>query len=149
MSTGVKVNFIGKNAQACGIALTTQQIHQRSSRIDRKIHFIGIFRRWIIVKRIIHRRRTVNHNLAAKVGFFLVPFYVQTVGSSEELPVDIFNRLALIVKAMFGKLNRKTMKRAFVKSGNKPFNHLTGKQFKRAELIKPGLVYGNGHRFQF
>ena len=45
----------------------------------------------------------------------------------------------LIIRTVLRKLNRKTMKRAFVQSGYKTLNNLFGNKFQRPELLETGL----------
>ena len=56
----------------------------------------------------------VDDQLAAQVGFFLVTLDKELFRAAIQFPVDMTNRLARIVEAMFGKLNRKTVERTFV-----------------------------------
>jgi hypothetical protein len=48
----------------------------------------------------------------------------------------VFCRFSLVIQPVFGKFNRKAMKRAAVQTGNKTFNNLAGNQTQVVELVK-------------
>lgn len=81
-----------------------------------------------------HAGTCVNYNLATKIGFLFVTFYKKFFRAPEKFPVDITNRLAGIVKAMFSKLNGKAMERTLVKTSDKTFNNLSRMKFETAEI---------------
>lgn len=81
-----------------------------------------------------HTGTCVNYDLATKIGFFFVTFYKKFFRAPEKFPVDIANRFAGIVKAMFSKFNGKTMERAFMETRDKAFNNLSRMKFETAEI---------------
>ena len=61
-----------------------------------------------------HARALVNDQLATQVGLLLVSFHKEFLGTAIEFPVDMANGFACVVQAMFGELNRKTVKGTLV-----------------------------------
>ena len=61
-----------------------------------------------------HARALVDDELAAQVRLLLIAFHEELLRAAIEFPVDMADGLACVVKAMFGKLNRKTMEGTLV-----------------------------------
>ena len=61
-----------------------------------------------------HARALVDDQLATQVGLLLVAFHEKLLGTAIEFPVDMADRLACVIQAMFGELNRKTVKGTLV-----------------------------------
>ena len=72
-----------------------------------------------------HARTLVDDQLATQVGFFLIAFHEEFLRAAIEFPIDMANRFARVVEAMFGKLDRKTVEGAFVQACDKPFHDLS------------------------
>jgi hypothetical protein len=75
----------------------------------------------------------VDENLTAQIRFLFVAFSEEFVGSPVQLPVNVSARFAGIVLAVFGKLNRKAMVWALVKSSEKSLHSLTGQKVELSE----------------
>ena len=61
-----------------------------------------------------HARALVDDQLAAQVGLLFVAFHEELLRAAIEFPVDMADGLARVIKAMFGKLNRKTVEGTLV-----------------------------------
>ena len=70
----MKFNFIGKKRKSDCIALFPEQVNNGRSRINRECQFID-FRGFTFFEREKHGRGSVDHNLAAKIGFFFILFH--------------------------------------------------------------------------
>lgn len=135
---GLKFHPVGKKSKPHRVALFAHQINQRRRHVHRKGQFVVLnFAAFCIREQ--HRRRGVDNQLAAQVGFLFVLLYKKLVGSRIEFPVDVLGRFALVVEAVLGKFHRKAMKRAAVQTGNKAFYHFAGNQPEVIELMK--LLY--------
>src|SRR5574344_352792 len=125
---GLEVYLVGKEGEAEGIALPHQELHQQRSGIGCKSDFVGVGKIGMALHGVVHRRRLVYEQLAAKIGFFLKTLHKQLVGTAIELPIDVLGRFAYIVKAMLGKFDRKPVKRTFMQPRNITLNYLVCKE---------------------
>jgi hypothetical protein len=82
----------------------------------------------------------IDDDVAAQVGLLLVPLHKQLIGPPEQPPVDVLGGFALVVQAVLGKLNRKTVKRAFMQARDEPFHHLAGNEFQVGEFLELVMV---------
>ena len=110
----MKPNRFVKQVQTHGIALAAHQLHERGSGIDGEKEFVGMLKVDLLSHGEAHARALVDDQLAAQVGLLLVAFDEELLGAAIEFPVDMTDGLACIIKAMFGKLNRKTMEGTLV-----------------------------------
>ena len=111
---GMGAHLFVEEAQAEGVALFLQQVHQGRCRQGRKAQLVDVGLARIGGFGEIHGRRGVDHDLTAQVGFFLVSLGKQLVGTGVDLPVDIAGRFAGIVEAVFGEFDGKSVERALV-----------------------------------
>ena len=132
----VQLQLIREDTETCRIALHFEQLHDRSCTMGRKRDFVQEIRLPFVVGRKMHRCGIVHHQLTAKIGLLLVAFSEQLIGSAVELPVDVTRWFTGIVNAVLGKLHRESVKGAFVKARNEPLHHLSGDEFKLAELTE-------------
>jgi hypothetical protein len=77
--------------------------------------------------------------LTPQIGFFLILFDIEPVGTGKEFPVYGPGGFSLVVQAMFGKFHRKSMEGASVEAGYKTFHYLMGNEVKVVELLE--LLY--------
>ena len=61
-----------------------------------------------------HARALIDDQLATQVGLLLVALHEELLRAAIQFPVDMADGLTCIIKAMFGKLNRKTMEGTLV-----------------------------------
>ena len=127
-AVGIHPDLIVEQGEAEGIALFSQGVHERGGGLRGEAQFVFVlqFLRVPLVPGVVHGGGAVHHNLAAQVGFFFEPFDKKFVRATVHLPVDVAGGFAGVVQAVFGKFDRKTVKRAFVQPNNKAFYNLTG-----------------------
>ena len=87
-----------------------------------------------VAYREAHAGALVDDQLAAEVGLLLVAFHEELFGATVKFPVDMTNRLARVVEAMFGEFNRKTVEGTLVQASDKPLHDLTCQKLEAAEL---------------
>ena len=72
--------------------------------------------------------------MATQVGFLFILLDKQFVGAGVQLPVDMEDRLAGILRTVFGEFHGKAMHGTFVDAGDKPFHYLFCHEFYVVEL---------------
>ena len=96
------------------MALAAHQLHQRGGGIDGEKEFVGMPEVNLLPHGEAHARALVDDQLATQVGLLLVTLHEEFLRAAIEFPIDMADRLASIVEAMLGKLNRKTMEGTLV-----------------------------------
>lgn len=130
----MKVNVFVEQVKTHGITLHAHQFNKSSCAVNGKPQFI-----WMLIIKALpyrkeHARACVNHKLAAEVGLLFVAFDEQFLGSSIQFPVDVSDRLTSIIESMFGKLDRKAMKRTLVQAGDEAFDNLFGEKLEIPQI---------------
>jgi len=144
-AVGAKPDFVVEQGEPKGVALLLQGIHQRGSRLCGKaelvlvLELLGI----LLIPGVVHRRGSIHDQLTPQVGFFLKTFDKNFVRAGKHFPVYIPGTFALVVQAVFGKFDRKTMKRTAVQPNDKTFHDLPGQQFEVAAQGTDVLIFEN------
>ena len=123
--------------QADGVALSQQQ--QR----DRRGEPLGVFEFRQSVGRAApgHRAADVEHDGRAEVGFFLVLADDPAVGARGDLPVDVAEVVAGLVRAVVGELDGESLSGRAMEPGHEavddpPGNNLNAPQGREARWVE-------------
>lgn len=92
----------------------------------------GVFKFGVTDRAVGHRAALIDEKVAAKVGFVLEFFYVKTVGTGIEPPIEVAGVFALRVGAIFGELDRKAVIRAAMEAVPEAFDDDAGAKFQAA-----------------
>ena len=130
-AVGLQVDALAQQRQPESVALPYQQLGEYGGRITGKRQFVGMAQIALSLGGQEHRAAMVDHQLATQIRLFLIAFYKQLVGTAVELPVDVACRLALRILPMFGKLDRETVKRTSMQTGDETLHRLACIEIQR------------------
>jgi hypothetical protein len=136
---GMDAELIIKDAQAKSIALFAEQVHQGCGSKHAEPHLIPsfLFRRKV---GILHRRRSVYNDLATQVGLFFKFFGIEPVCPGKYFPIDVADGFTGVIKAVFGKFYRETVKGTFMQPDDKSFYDLVGQELEVIKFPKLKLI---------
>jgi hypothetical protein len=77
---------------------------------------------------IAHRFTGIHEHPGDQVGLLFILLEVETLGTSEHFPIDVFEIVSGNIRAMLGELHGEAMAWAAVPAGQHPFHHLPGFQ---------------------
>lgn len=130
-AVGLQVDALAQQRQPESVALPYQQLGEHGGSITGKGQLVGMAQIALPLGGQEHGAAMVDHQLATQIGLLLVAFYEQLVGTAVEFPVDIASRLALRVLSMFSKLDRETMKRTSMQTGDESLHRLACIEIQR------------------
>lgn len=130
-AVGLQVDTLAQQRQPESVALPYQQLGEHGGSIAGKGQLVGMAQVALPLGGQEHGAAMVDHQLATEIGLLLVAFYEQLVGTAVELPVDVACRLALRVLPMFSKLDRETMKRTSMQTGDESLHRLACIEIQR------------------
>ena len=142
---GLQIEGLGKQAEAHGVALPTEELDKGRRGKNRKLelaHAIVLEGNAVGVR---HRSRGVEDELAAEVGLLLVPLDKHLVRPGVELPIEVLGGLSWVVQTVLGKLHTESVKRTLMHARDEPLHRLVGKEFKATESLLKFRSGLNGH----
>ena len=78
----------------------------------------------------MHGAAGIDDQLATQICLLIETLGVQLLGPGKELPIDMPGALAGIVSPVLREFHGESVKRTFMKSYQKAFNHLSGLEFE-------------------
>ena len=126
-----------EEVKADGITLAAHQLHQGGCGIDAEEQLVGMLKVDLVTHWEAHAGAFVDDQLATQVGFLLVTFHEELLRAAIELPVDMTNRLARVVKPVFGEFHGKAVERTLMEACDEAFHDLSRQKLEAPELGKP------------
>ena len=125
---GLEVDAVIEEREAEGVTLAVEELDEYGGSIDREGEFVWGLDVVVPLEREEHGIAMVEEQLATEVGLFFELFDKESVGASEEAPVNMACVFACVVMSVVGELCGKAVEGAAVTASDESLNDLSCKE---------------------